>query len=112
MSSQAPDRLQPSGDFDDRYVRHTADAGCDDIKQYVQRGTKQIRGMIEDDAARSVLVAMAAGFGLGLILGKTLGGSSSPSRWTDRVAAEGLGRRMMDKLEHIAPDAISKYLNR
>jgi len=54
-----------------------------------------------------VLVALALGFGIGLLIGYSLGGEPEPRRWTDRIAAEGLGRRMLERIDAMLPESIS-----
>ena len=95
--------------FDDQFYRDGS--GECDYEQYMERGKQQLREMMDDKAGRTVLISLAAGFGLGLVLGRALGGSSrSSSRWSDRIAAEGLGRRLMEGVEAVIPDALSKHL--
>jgi hypothetical protein len=79
---------------------------------YLARGACQIRHMVEDHAGRSVLTALAVGFGVGLAIGKALGHSSSHKHWTDRVAAEGIGRRFLERLDQFLPEAISSRLDK
>jgi hypothetical protein len=55
-----------------------------------------------------VLVALAAGFGVGLVIGCAIASSQSqPKTWHDRIAAEGLGRRLLERIEGMMPDALT-----
>ncbi len=96
--------------FDDQFYNSTS--GEYDYEQYMERGKDQLREIMQDNAGRTVLISLAAGFGLGLVIGQALGGSPrSSSKWSDRIAAEGLGRKLMEGVEGILPDAVSKHLN-
>jgi hypothetical protein len=74
---------------------------------YLARGNEQIREMVEDHEGQAVLIALAVGFGIGVVLGYGLGGSQHEERWTDRIAAEGLGRRFLERLDTILPEAVT-----
>lgn len=82
----------------------------DDWQQYAARGKEQLLEMVGDNAGRSMLVALGAGLGVGLLIGSALAGSSRSARWYDRSSAEGLGRRVLDTLEGIVPSALSDRL--
>ncbi len=80
---------------------------------YLQRGASQIRDMTRDHEGTAVLVALAAGFGIGLLVGATLAPSHrKPRSWSDRLAAEGIGRRFLERVENMLPDAITERLGR
>lgn len=77
-------------------------------QSYLDRGNQQFREMVADHEGQAVFVALAAGFGIGLAIGYGLGGSSDrPDRWTDRIAAEGLGRRLLERVDSLLPEAIT-----
>jgi hypothetical protein len=73
----------------------------------------QMDEMMHDHEGQSVLIALVAGFGIGYLIGCALASddSSSYSRWSsrlpDRSTAEGIGRRVMDSLDRVLPEAIS-----
>ncbi len=80
---------------------------------YLDRGVSQVRELTHDREGTAVLVALTAGFGIGLAIGAALGSSQSrPQTWRDRIAAEGLGRRLMERVEGIMPEALSDYMHR
>ncbi len=79
----------------------------DDWQDYAARGTEQVRDMVRDNAGQSMLIALGVGF----LIGTALGSSSRSSRWVDRSTAEGIGRRLMSKLEGYVPDAINDRLH-
>jgi hypothetical protein len=74
-------------------------------------GDFQFRELIKDREVESVLGAVAVGFCLGVVLGSALPRPTRQHSWTDRVTAEGLGRRLMENLERILPNAISERLH-
>jgi hypothetical protein len=83
------------------------------ISDYVSRGRAQVREMTRDHEGTAVLVALAAGFGVGLLIGAALGSAQSqPQSWRDRIAAEGLGRRLLEGVEGIVPDALANMMRK
>lgn len=80
---------------------------------YMSRGATQFREMTRDHEGTAVVVALATGFGVGLLIGCALTSSrSDSSTWRDRVAAEGLGRRLLERVEGMLPNALSEYVRR
>jgi hypothetical protein len=80
---------------------------------YVSGSAAQMQECIRDHAGASVAVSLLAGFGIGLVIGHAISGSSGERRtWRDRIAAEGLGRRLMERFEAMIPDAISEHFGK
>jgi hypothetical protein len=80
---------------------------------YMSRGASQVRDLTKDHEGAAVLVALTAGFGVGMLIGAALASSHSrPQSWRDRLTAEGLGRRMMERMESMVPDAVKDYVHR
>jgi hypothetical protein len=80
---------------------------------YLERGNEQIRELTRDHEGTAVLVALATGFGVGLVIGAALASSQSrPQTLRDRIAAEGLGRRMLERMESMLPDALTELIRR
>jgi hypothetical protein len=77
-------------------------------QNYLERGNQQLREMVEDHEGQTVLVALAFGFAVGLVIGYSFGGPSEPERWTDRIAAEGIGRRFLERIDSLLPESITK----
>lgn len=75
-----------------------------------EEDNSQFGNLIRDREVESVCGALAVGFCVGLVLGAAVGRPSRPESWTDRVTAEGLGRKLMDSIERILPNAISERL--
>ncbi len=85
----------------------------DEVSGYISQGASQFREMTEGHEARTVLIALAAGFGVGLLIGGALASSHRrPRRWSDRIAAEGLGRRLLDRVESMIPETITERFSR
>jgi hypothetical protein len=76
----------------------------------LERGNERFREMVEDHEGQSVLVALAFGFGIGVAIGYAIGGPSEPrmSRWIDRSTAEGLGRKLLERIDHVMPEAFAR----
>jgi hypothetical protein len=69
--------------------------------------------MVQNHEGQTVLVAWALGFGVGVAIGYALGGpsKSSTNRWIDRATAEGVGRKMLERIDQMLPTAISSRLH-
>lgn len=80
-------------------------------ESYLERGKSQIKDIVEDREGRTVLTALVAGLGLGILVGTALSGSRK-SKWSDRIAAEGIGRRLMESVDKYLPDALSDRYGR
>jgi hypothetical protein len=90
-----------------------ADVMGHQISDYVSRGRTQVREMTRDHEGAAVLVALAAGFGVGLLIGAALASAQSrPQTWRDRIAAEGLGRRLLEGVEEMIPDTLTNLMRR
>lgn len=80
----------------------------DTAEGYLARGNAQFQEMVEDHEGQAVLVALAVGFGIGVVLGYGIGAPfAREEHWTDRVAAEGVGRRLLERLDSMLPEAIT-----
>jgi hypothetical protein len=81
----------------------------DQVAEYYERGEDRIRSMTQDHEGGAVLLALAAGFGVGVLIGCALAPSKPQSRrWIDRTAAENLGRRFLERVESMVPEMISE----
>lgn len=78
--------------------------------EYYERGEERLRECMSGREGTSLLLSLAAGVGVGLVLGIALGRSRRESMsWRDRIAAEGFGRKLMDRLEGMIPDTIAEH---
>jgi ElaB/YqjD/DUF883 family membrane-anchored ribosome-binding protein len=94
-------------------VSHTMSDMRDEVAGYVSQGQEQLREMTRDHEARTVIVALAAGFGVGLLIGGALASSHRrPRSWSDRITAEGIGRKFLDRVESMIPEAVAEHFKR
>ena len=81
----------------------------DEMSEYVSRGADRFGHMTQGHEGQAVLIALAAGFGLGFVIGCSLASANRrPQTWRDRIMAEGLGRKFLDRLERMMPEAITE----
>jgi hypothetical protein len=84
-----------------------------EVAGYVSQGNEQFGRMTEGHEGQAVLVALAAGFGIGFVIGCALvSGHRQPQTWRERVMAEGIGRKFMDRMEQMLPNAITEHFAR
>ena len=76
------------------------------------RGEDQMRELVRDREGTAVMIALAAGLGLGLVLGSALAPAPPPRSWRERMMAEGFGRRIMDRIEGLIPDALAEHFSK
>jgi hypothetical protein len=105
-------QTQSAGRQQPRQRQRTEDQGLDD-QDYLQRGNEQFQGLVRDHEGQAVLAALALGFGIGLAIGYAIGGPSEneSSRWHDRVTAEGIGRKLLQRIDQVLPEAITSRLH-
>lgn len=86
---------------------------ADTASGYVTRRASQVRELTRDHEGAAVAMALAAGFGIGLVIGSGLAMSHrKPQSWRDRLTAEGVGRRLLDRIEGIIPDALASHFGK
>jgi hypothetical protein len=72
-----------------------------------------MRGMVRGREGTAVLIAAAAGVGIGLVIGAALGRSHAEQQnFCTRRTAENFGRRLIDRIESIIPEALSEHFAR
>jgi hypothetical protein len=84
----------------------------EEVAGYLEQGASQFREMTRDHQGTAVMVALAAGLGIGLAVGRALATPSRPRTWRERLNAEGIGRHMLDRLEGMIPDALADYIRK
>lgn len=85
----------------------------DEMSGYLSQGAEQLRHMTRDREGATMLVALAAGFGVGLAIGCSLASSHrQPKSWRDRRMVDGLGRKIMARVESMIPEAVAEHFNR
>ena len=97
-----------------RHPRASSAYSSNESPSYLARGNEQLREIVEDREGQTVLLACAVGFGIGVAIGYALGGPSERERgrWSDRITAEGLGRKLLDRIDQFLPEAVASRLHR
>jgi len=80
---------------------------------YVTEGAEQVQECIRDHSAASDMISLAAGFGIGLLIGRAIGTPyQQPRSRRYRAMAEGFGTRLMDRMESMIPDAVAEHFGK
>jgi hypothetical protein len=80
---------------------------------YYERGENSLRECVSGREGGAVLLALASGVGVGLLIGAALGRSHRQSlSWHNRLTAEGFGRRLMERVENLIPEALAEHFPR
>jgi hypothetical protein len=80
---------------------------------YMTQGAEQAQQCIREHSAASVMISLAAGFGIGLLIGRAIGTPyHQPRSRRYREMAEGLGSRLMDRIEAIIPNAVAEHFSK
>jgi len=86
---------------------------AEQASDYVSQGAAQVEECIREYSGTAVVVSLVAGFGIGIAIGRALSGSHhEPQTWRDRITAEGLGRRLMERIESMIPDALAEHFTK
>ena len=81
--------------------------------EYVTHQAEQAQECIREHSGNSVMVSLVAGFGIGLLIGRALGTTHrQPPTRRYMATAEGLGRRMMDRIEAMIPEALAEHFGK
>ena len=74
---------------------------------------EQTRSYVREHGGTAVMVSLVAGFGTGLLIGNALGSSrEQPRSRRYRAMAEGLGSRLMERIEAMVPDTLAEHFNK
>jgi hypothetical protein len=85
----------------------------DGMANYLSQGNEQFARMTRGHEGQAAAIALAAGFGIGLVIGCALAsGNRRPQTWHERVMAEGIGRKFLDRMEQMLPEAITEHFGR
>src|SRR5947199_9209497 len=83
---------------------------ADQASEYWAQGREQMEECVRGREAMAVVMAAAAGLGVGLVLGASLGRFHRQQlTWRDRITAEGFGRRLIERLESMILDALPDH---
>ena len=81
--------------------------------EYVTESAEQVQECIREHSAASVMISLAAGFGIGLLIGRAIGTPyQEPRSRRYRATAERFGTRLMDRIESIIPDAVAEHFSK
>jgi hypothetical protein len=115
-------KRHPNGRHDGRYptrhgrpkrgeATHVRAARPEPASGYLARGAWQVGEMARGHEGSAVVLALVAGFGCGVLIGGTLAATyRQRESWGDRWMAEGIGRRLLDRIEAMIPATISEHL--
>jgi len=80
---------------------------------YVSESAAEMQECIRERSGTAVVVSLVAGFGVGILIGRALTKSEpEPRSRRYRSAAEGVGRRLMDRIEAMIPDALAEHFGK
>lgn len=86
---------------------------AEQASDYIAEGASQAREFARERGGATVVAALVTGFGIGLVVGHAVGmPKREPKRLRDRIAAEGLGRRLLDRIEGMIPDALAEHFGK
>jgi hypothetical protein len=86
---------------------------AEQASEFVSRQASNVAECTREHAGAAVVTALVTGFGIGLLVGHAIGmPRRQPKRLIDRVTAEGLGRRLMDRIEGMIPDALAEHFGK
>jgi hypothetical protein len=81
--------------------------------EYLEHGMEQSQRCIKDYPGAAVGVAFVAGLGIGLAVALTIGAPHRrPQTWRQRLMAQDIGRRFLDRVEGMIPEAVAGHFNR
>jgi hypothetical protein len=104
---QEPDREESSGAY--AAIGNMAEQASD----YVSESASDMQECIRERSGTAVAVSLVAGFGIGLLVGRALTKpQQEPRSRRYRAAAEGVGRRLMDRIEAMIPDALAEHFGK
>jgi len=86
---------------------------AEQASEYVTQGAEQVQECIREHSGASVMISLAAGFGIGLLIGRAIGTPRyEPRSRRYRAMAEGFGTRLMDRIETMIPDAVAEHFGK
>jgi len=82
-------------------------------QEYVTESAEQVQECIREHSGASVIISLAAGFGIGLLIGRAIAApNQEPRSRRYRAMAEGFGTRLMDRIEAMIPDAVAEHFGK
>jgi hypothetical protein len=81
--------------------------------EYVTESAEQVQECIREHSGASVMISLAAGFGVGLLIGRAIAAPyQEPRSRRYRAMAEGFGTRLMNRIEAMIPDAVAEHFGK
>src|SRR5262245_38005753 len=106
---------RPREDYSQEATRDYGSLGdaANRATEYYERGEEQLRECMTGREGSAIMLSLAAGRGVGLLIGVALGRSHQQSQtWRDRITAEGFGKRLMERIEGLIPDALAEHFSK
>lgn len=66
--------------------------------------------MIQERPDEAIFLGFVSGVAIGALFGSVIAGSNSSGRLSSRHVAEGLGQRLLEKLDSFVPSSVSRSL--
>jgi len=86
---------------------------AEQAQEYVTESAEQVQECIREHSGASVMISLAAGFGIGLLIGRAIAAPyQQPRSRRYRAMAEGFGTRLMDRVEAMIPDAVAEHFSK
>jgi len=86
---------------------------AEQASDYVSESASEMQECIREHSGTAVIASLVAGFGIGILVGRALTSShEEPRSRRYRSAAEGVGRRLMDRIEAMIPDALAEHFGK
>jgi hypothetical protein len=86
---------------------------ADQASQYVRETAEDAQECMMEHSTAAVVTALVGGFGIGLLIGHAIAmPRREPRSWRDRLTAEGIGRRLMERIESVIPDALAEHFGK
>jgi|SRR3954453_3668411 len=94
-------------------VYNTMSEMAEQASDYVSEAATEVQECIRERSGTAVVVSLVAGFGVGILIGRALSKPQPESRSRRyRETAEGVGRRLIDRIESMIPDALAEHFSR
>jgi len=112
-----PSGQQRAGERSEREESSSAYGAIGDMteqaSEYVTERAEQAQAYIREHSAASVMSALVAGFGIGLLIGHAIGAPQrQPRSRRYRSMAEGFGNRLMNRIEAMVPEVVAEHFSK
>jgi len=86
---------------------------AEQASDYVSESAAEMQECIREHSGAAVMASLVAGFGIGILIGRALSSShEEPRSRRYRTAAEGVGRRLLDRIEAMIPDTLAEHFGK